>query len=84
MLLGPIEILYRKWMKILNILFTKYDHECVAVFFKFYKNQTMSENYEICQDLLISYVEVVVKTWKISDILSHKLLTKRNVSEEES
>ena len=29
--------------------------------FKILKKQTKSENHEICQDLMISYVEVVVK-----------------------
>jgi len=33
----------------------------VRMIFKFYKNQTKSENHEICQDVMISYVEVVVK-----------------------
>ena len=31
--------------------------------FKFLKNQTKSENHEICRDIEISYVEIVVKNW---------------------
>ena len=36
----------------------------VRMIFKFYKNQTKSENHEICQDVMISYVEAVVKIWE--------------------
>jgi len=34
---------------------------CVRMILKFYQNQTKSENHEICQDVMISYVEAVVK-----------------------
>ena len=36
---------------------------CGRVVFKFYKKQTKSENYETCQDVMISYVEAVIKFW---------------------
>ena len=51
-----------KWKEISNILFRKHDHERVAEWFlNSKKKQTKSENNEICQDLLISYVETVEK-----------------------
>ena len=31
--------------------------------FNFFKKQTKSENYEICHDIEISYVEIAVKNW---------------------
>ena len=31
------------------------------LFFKFYKMQTKSENHETCRDVMISYVEDVIK-----------------------
>ena len=34
------------------------------VVFKFYKKQTKSENHETCQDVMISYVEAVIKIWE--------------------
>ena len=34
---------------------------CGRMVFKFLKKQTKTENHEICQDLMISYVEAVVK-----------------------
>ena len=36
---------------------------CGRVVFKFYKKQTKSENHETCQDVMISYVEAVIKIW---------------------
>ena len=36
---------------------------CVRSVFKFYKKQTKSENHETCQDIMISYVETVIKNW---------------------
>ena len=36
---------------------------CGRVVFKFYKKQTKFENHEICQDVMISYVEAVIKIW---------------------
>ena len=37
---------------------------CGRVVFKFYKKQTKSENHETCQDVMISYVEAVIKIWE--------------------
>ena len=34
---------------------------CGRMVFKFIKKQTKTENHEICQDLMISHVEAVVK-----------------------
>ena len=42
---------------------------CVRMIFKFYKNQTKSENHEICQDVMISYVEAVVKKLRMFRII---------------
>ena len=44
------------------------DHEtwlrtCVRSVFKLYKKQMKSENHETCQDVMISYVEAVIKIW---------------------
>ena len=44
----------------------------------------MSENHEICQDLMISYVEAMVKKIeKVSDNMSCMMFTKQSISEEE-
>ena len=48
------------------------------------KKQMKSENHEICQDLVISYMEAVVKIEKVSDNLSRTMFTNRSISEEES
>ena len=37
---------------------------CGRVVFKFYKKQTKFENYETCRDVMISYVEDVIKIWE--------------------
>ena len=37
---------------------------CGRVVFKFYKKQTKSENHETCQDVMISYVEAMIKIWE--------------------
>ena len=37
---------------------------CGRVVFKLYKKQTKSENHETCQDVMISYVEAVIKIWE--------------------
>ena len=58
------EALLKNWKENSNILFTKHDNERARrIGFKFYKNQTKSENYEICQDIMISYMEAVIKNW---------------------
>ena len=47
-----------------NILFMKHDYElAVELFFKFYKKQTKTKNLETCRDVMISYVEAVIKIW---------------------
>ena len=50
--------------------------------FKILKKQMMSENYEICQYLIISHVEAVVKNWVGFVIFSRTMLTNGNISEE--
>ena len=63
----------------------KHDHERVFEWFQNSKKKQMkSENYEICQYLMISYVEAVVKIWVVFTFLSLMMLTNRNISEEES
>ena len=52
--------------------------------FKIIKKQLKSESYEICQYLMISYVEAVVKIWVSFAILSRTMLTNGNICEEES
>ena len=37
---------------------------CGRVVFKFYKKQTKTENLETCRDVMISYVEAVIKNWE--------------------
>ena len=37
---------------------------CDRIGFKFYKKQMNSENHEICHDIMISYVEVVIENWE--------------------
>jgi hypothetical protein len=46
--------------------------------------QTKSKNYEICQDVMISYAEIVVNSWKVSRNSSRLLLTNRRISGEVS
>ena len=63
----------------------KPDHEHVAEWFlNSKKKQTESENHEIYQNLMISYVEAMVKNEKVSDNLSCMMFTIRSISEEES
>ena len=57
---------------------------CVRMILKFKKKQMKSENYDICQYLVISYVDAVVKIWVDSKILSRTMLTNGNIYEEES
>ena len=52
--------------------------------FKILKKQMKSENYEICQYLVISYVEAVVKNWVGFVIFLRTMLTNENISEEKS
>jgi len=57
-------------------------HKCVPENSK--KKEMKSENYEICQYLMISYVEAMVKIWVDFAILSRAMLTNGNICEEES
>ena len=52
--------------------------------FKILKKQKKSENHEICQYLVISYVEAVVKNWVGFVIFLRTMLTNENISGEES
>ena len=51
--------------------------------FQILKKQTKSENHEICQDLVISYVDAMVKIEKVSHNMSHTMFTNRSISQEE-
>ena len=53
-----------KWNEISNILSRKHDHKCASELFKIKKKLMKSENYEIYQYLVISYVEAIVKNWE--------------------
>ena len=44
---------------------------CVRSVFKFYKKQTKSENHETCWDVVISYVEAMIK---ISEVFVHVVM----------
>ena len=49
--------------------FEVFDHEpcpltCVPTLINFYKKQMKSEKCEICYDIMISYVDAMVKVWK--------------------
>ena len=51
-----------------TINFEHLDHKtwprtCGRVVFKFYKKQTKTKNLETCRDVMISYVEAVIKNW---------------------
>ena len=52
--------------------------------FKFEKKQAKSENHEICLDLMISYMEAVVKIEHVSHNLSCMMFTNQSILEEES
>ena len=79
------EALPGKWKEIPKI----FDNECVAEWFlNPKKKKTKYENHEICQDLMISYVEAVVKNWEgfaqsvMYDVYKPKFLKKKNHSVE--
>ena len=45
---------------------------CGRVVFKFYKKQTKTENLETCRDVMISYVEAVIKNWEsFAQVVTH-------------
>ena len=80
------EALSKNWNDITNILITKtWPQVWGKIVLELYKMQMNLENYEICQDLMISYKEVMIK--KIDKVLHNlwlTLLTIRSISEEES
>ena len=47
-----------------HLIHETWPRTCGRVVFKFYKKQMMSENPETCQDVMISYVEAVIKIWE--------------------
>ena len=47
-----------------HLIHETWPRTCDRVIFKFYKKQTKSENHETCQDVMISYVEAVIKNWE--------------------
>ena len=51
---------------------------CCRVVFKLYKKQMKSENHETCEDVMISYVEVMIKIKKVSRKLSRTMLANRS------
>ena len=78
-----------KWKEILNILFRKHDHERVAEWFLNSKKSKQSlKTHEICQDLMISYVEAMIKNWEgfaqsvTYDVYKPKYLRRRSVEKD--
>ena len=53
---------------------------CGRIVFKFYKMQTKSGNHETCRDVMISYVEDVIKIKKVWCTLSRTMLTNQDIS----
>ena len=64
MLLSPIwfnvEDLKRKFKYLVRKTFPG---TCDRIGFKFYKKQMSYENHDICHDIMISYVDAVIKNW---------------------
>ena len=75
------EALPGKWNEISNILFRKHDHERVAEWFLNSKKQTKYQNHEICQDLMISYLEAVVKKLRKFRTICHVWCLQTKVSQ---
>ena len=46
-----------------HLIHETWPQTCGRVVFKFYKKQTKTENLETCRDVMISYVEAVIKNW---------------------
>jgi hypothetical protein len=44
-------------------VYVKRRQTCDPVVLKLYKTQTKSENHETCRDVMLSYVEGVIKIW---------------------
>ena len=50
------------------------------VVFKFYKKQTKSKNHETCQDVMISYMETVIKIWEgFAQVVTHDACKPKNL-----
>ena len=47
-----------------HLIHETWPRTCVRSVFKFYKKQTKSENYETCWDVVISYMEAMIKIWE--------------------
>ena len=47
-----------------HLVYETWPRTCDRVVFKFYKKQTKTENLETCRDIMISYVEAVIKKIK--------------------
>ena len=45
-----------------HLVYETWPRTCGRIVFKFYKKQTI-ENLETCRDVMISYVEAVIKNW---------------------
>ena len=85
MLLSPMWGLNREMKEnFKHLVHETWPRMCGRITFKFYKKQTNSENHEICQDLMISYVEAVVKNWEcfaqfyMYDCLQNEASPKKN------
>ena len=57
---------------------------CGQMVFEFKKKQAKSKNHEICLDLMISYMEAMVKIEHVSHNLSCMMFTNQSILEEES
>ena len=65
MLLSPVWGLIRemKW-NFEHLVHETRPRTCGRMVFKFLKKQMKSKNHEFCEDLVISYVEAMVKNWE--------------------
>ena len=65
MLLSPVWGLIREMKgNFEHLVHENRPRTCGRMVFKFIKKQTKSENHEFCEDLVISYVQAVVKNWE--------------------
>ena len=65
MLLSPIWVIVEDLNgKVEHFVHEMWPQTCDQIGSKFYKKQMKSENYEICHDHTISYVESVIKNWE--------------------
>jgi len=56
---------------------------CGRIIFKFYKKQGKSENHETSHDIMISYMDAVVKNCEDFAKVYTYVLTKRRISKED-